>query len=64
MVIFLHFIGSASLAQVHKAVLKDGHTVAVKIQHKDIQDHSSSDVKTMEVCMFIISSIASDVQRN
>ena len=42
------------MAQVHKAVLKDGHIVAVKIQHKDIQDHSSSDVRTMEVCMFDI----------
>ena len=46
----MHVSGSASLAQVHKAVLKDGRTVAVKVQHKNIQDHSSSDVKTMEVC--------------
>lgn len=46
-------VGSASLAQVHRAVLKDGSVVAVKVQHKDIQDHSSSDVKTMEVCFRI-----------
>lgn len=45
-------LGSASLAQVHKAVLKDGCSVAVKVQHKDIHDHSTSDVKTMEVCHF------------
>ena len=44
-------IGTASLAQVHKAVLNDGTTVAVKVQHKDIQDYSSSDVRTMEVNM-------------
>lgn len=42
------------MAQVHKAVLKDGRTVAVKVQHKDILDHSSSDVKTMEVSQMVL----------
>lgn len=30
-------IGAASIAQVHKAVLKDGTTVAIKVQRPDIQ---------------------------
>ena len=55
-------LGSASLAQVHKAVLKNGVTVAVKIQHKDIQDHSTSDVKTMEFLVNTVRQIFPEFQ--
>lgn len=40
-------LGSASLAQVHKAVLKDGTPVAVKIQYPRVKAHSFVDIKTM-----------------
>uniref|UniRef100_A0A3Q1IGX9 AarF domain-containing protein kinase 1 n=1 Tax=Anabas testudineus TaxID=64144 RepID=A0A3Q1IGX9_ANATE len=43
--------GAASLAQVHKAVLHDGRTVAVKVQHPKVQRQSSKDIMTMEVLM-------------
>ncbi|XP_068195696.1 aarF domain-containing protein kinase 1 [Antennarius striatus] len=40
--------GAASLAQVHKAVLHDGRTVAVKVQHPKVQRQSSKDIAVME----------------
>ncbi|OWF52261.1 uncharacterized aarF domain-containing protein kinase 1-like [Mizuhopecten yessoensis] len=42
-------IGAASLAQVHKATLKDGQVVAVKIQHPKVRARSYVDIKTMEL---------------
>ena len=42
-------LGAASLAQVHKARLKDGRVVAVKVQHPNVKRHSFVDLKTMEV---------------
>lgn len=41
--------GAASLAQVHRAVLDDGTTVAVKVQHPKVQAQSSKDIMVMEV---------------
>ena len=42
-------LGAASLAQVHRATLKDGRVVAVKVQHPMVKVHSYVDMKTMEV---------------
>ncbi|XP_012867903.1 PREDICTED: uncharacterized aarF domain-containing protein kinase 1 isoform X2 [Dipodomys ordii] len=51
--LFLSFddtpLGAASLAQVHKAVLRDGRTVAVKVQHPKVQSQSSKDILLMEI---------------
>lgn len=42
-------LGTASLAQVHRAKLKeDGDQVAVKIQHKDVKNNSTIDIITMD----------------
>ncbi|XP_037603041.1 aarF domain-containing protein kinase 1 [Sebastes umbrosus] len=43
--------GAASLAQVHKAVLHDGRTVAIKVQHPKVQGQSSRDIVVMEAML-------------
>ncbi|KAM9180243.1 LOW QUALITY PROTEIN: aarF domain-containing protein kinase 1-like [Dugong dugon] len=47
-------LGAASLAQVHKAVLHDGWTVAVKVQHPKVQAQSSKDILLMEVLVLAV----------
>ncbi|XP_030642968.1 aarF domain-containing protein kinase 1 [Chanos chanos] len=46
--------GAASLAQVHKAVLHDGRTVAVKVQHPKVQTQSSKDIVVMEFLLHVV----------
>ncbi|XP_022103707.1 uncharacterized aarF domain-containing protein kinase 1-like isoform X3 [Acanthaster planci] len=41
-------IGTASLAQVHHATLKDGRSVAVKVQHPYVKAYSDVDMKTID----------------
>lgn len=48
-------LGVASLAQVHKAKLHDGRTVAVKIQHPYVWGNSVVDMKTMEILVKLMS---------
>lgn len=50
-------IGGASIAQVHRAVLKDGTRVAVKIQRPDI-------AKTIELDLEILKDLARFVERH
>ena len=51
-------LGTASLAQVHKAKLKEsGEIVAIKVQHKDVKKHSEIDIKTMDTLVNIIAYI-------
>lgn len=40
-------LGSASIAQVHKAVLKDGTNVVVKVQRKNIKEIMVTDIKVL-----------------
>ena len=47
-------LASASLGQVHEAKLKDGTRVAVKIQHKDIDEIVRLDLKTIRRIMSIV----------
>nr|CAG4636080.1 EOG090X047B [Eubosmina coregoni] len=42
-------LGTASLAQVHKATLMDGTVVAVKVQHPLVKMFSQVDIKCMEL---------------
>ncbi|XP_075568009.1 aarF domain-containing protein kinase 1 isoform X5 [Pelecanus crispus] len=55
-------LGAASLAQVHKAVLQDGRTVAVKIQHPKVQAQSSKDILLMEVLLLVVKKIFPDFE--
>lgn len=50
-------LGTASLAQVHKAVLHDGRTVAIKVQHPYVKGNTMVDLKTMEVLVKIVALI-------
>lgn len=50
-------IGTASLAQVHKAKLHDGTTVAVKIQHPNVKENSYGDIETINVGLFQIATL-------
>ncbi|KAM5129991.1 aarF domain-containing protein kinase 1 [Mantella aurantiaca] len=50
-------LGAASLAQVHRAVLKDGRTVAVKVQHPKVQTQSARDILLMEVLLRIVKKV-------
>lgn len=47
-------LASASLGQVHEARLKDGTRVAVKVQHKDIDDVCRLDLTTIRRIMWIV----------
>ena len=47
-------LASASLGQVHEARLKDGRRVAVKVQHKDIDEMVRLDLITIRRIMAIV----------
>eukprot|EP00794_Sanderia_malayensis_P020362 gene20362-22371_t len=50
-------IGSASLAQVHKAALKDGRVLALKVQHRDVRAHSIVDMTTIEFLASLVAKL-------
>lgn len=53
-------IGTASLAQVHKATLPDGSIVALKVQHSYVQGHTLVDMKSMEYLVNLVSYLFPD----
>lgn len=55
-------LGTASLAQVHKAVLHDGRTVAVKVQHPKVQAQSSKDILLMEMLVLAVKQLFPDFE--
>lgn len=50
-------VGTASLAQVHKAKIRDGPEVAVKVQHPKVRDHSLVDMATMDILVNIVARV-------
>ncbi|XP_053201562.1 aarF domain-containing protein kinase 1-like [Panonychus citri] len=50
-------LGTASLAQVYKAKLRDGKIVAVKVQHPDVRSHSLVDMTSMEMLVRLVAKI-------
>ncbi|CRK87158.1 CLUMA_CG000967, isoform A [Clunio marinus] len=53
-------LGVASLAQVHRATLKNGKEVAVKVQHHYVRGNAKVDMHTMEYCIKIMGWLFSD----
>lgn len=53
-------LGTASLAQVHKAILKNGQIVAVKVQHPYVKCNAKVDLICMEILMNIMAYIYPD----
>lgn len=49
-----HPLGTASLAQVHKAKLKDGNVVAVKIQHPFVLKYCQTDMMIMDFLLRVV----------
>ncbi|TPX31804.1 hypothetical protein SmJEL517_g04969 [Synchytrium microbalum] len=55
-------IGVASIAQVHKAVLKTGQVVAVKIQHPVLDEHVKVDTQTVTLMVRFIKRVFPDFE--
>ena len=53
-------IGSASLAQVHRAVLVDGTKVAIKVQHAKVPYHLKGDIMTVKIGCYLAELIFPD----
>ena len=53
-------LGVASLAQVHRATLKNGKEVAVKVQHHYVRGNANVDMASMEYACKIIGFLFSD----
>lgn len=55
-------LGTASLAQVHRARLKDGTEVAVKVQHHFVKKNIAIDMKWMDFVLKTMSKVFPDFQ--
>ncbi|XP_045498783.1 aarF domain-containing kinase 1 [Colias croceus] len=55
-------LGTASLAQVHRARLKDGREVAVKVQHHYVRKNISIDLTWMEFLINVMSKVFPEFQ--
>lgn len=55
-------LGTASLAQVHRARLQDGTEVAVKVQHHFVRKNINIDLKWMELLIKTMSRVFPDFQ--
>ena len=54
---------AASLGQVHRAKLKDGRDVAVKVQYPGVEGTVDQDLKNLKILLKTLGSIARDVMR-
>ncbi len=64
--LFLDFgdvIGSASIAQAHRATLKDGHKVAVKILRPHIEDVVAADIAMLRLSAGVIATLVPMTKR-
>jgi ubiquinone biosynthesis protein len=54
---------AASLGQVHRAKLKDGRDVAVKVQYPGVESTVNQDLKNLKILLKTLGSLARDVMR-
>ncbi len=54
---------AASLGQVHRALLKDGRTVAVKVQYPGVEDTVTQDLQNVKLLLRAVQALARDVMR-
>lgn len=47
-------LGSASIAQVHKAILKDGSEVVIKVQRRNIKETMVADIRVLKKALRIL----------
>ncbi len=57
-------LASASIGQVHKAHLKDGTTVAVKVQYPGVDTAIENDLKASQGLAFMISAVNKSIDAN
>ena len=50
-------LAAASLAQVHRAQLRDGREVAVKVQHAEIERTAKSDLGAIRVILWVVGAV-------
>lgn len=55
-------IASASLAQVHTAIGKDGQKYAVKVQHRHLRDSAPGDMRAITMAIQFVSKVFKDFQ--
>ena len=55
-------VGSASLAQVHRAILKDGTEVAVKLQHLPVKRFSEMDIAVTDKLVHAVKRVFPDFE--
>ncbi|WLF84294.1 AarF/ABC1/UbiB kinase family protein [Moraxella sp. ZY210820] len=64
--IFSHFepipFASASIGQVHKAILKDGRNVVVKVQYPQVDEACKSDLKYIRIALRLMGVLKIDKQ--
>lgn len=49
-----HPIGSASIAQVHKAILQDGQEVVIKVQRRNIKEKMIADIRVLKKALHVL----------
>ena len=55
-------VAAASIAQVHRARLKDGRAVAVKVQYPDVETLVASDLTVLEQIVKVIARLAPSIE--
>ena len=55
-------VAAASIAQVHRARLKDGRAVAVKVQYPDVENLTATDLAVLEQIVKVVARLAPSIE--